>query len=394
MWAHGQLLGHRHRARRSGALAVAADQLAQAGGRPALPRLRRPGLRRRQDRRPRDRSRVPRARAWTSPGTRAGGEVVLPVYYFLAVRHRPRRGLRVARPPAARSAAADRSRPAQAVLLDYPMTGLPAPDPAGAAVELQVALRRPGEQPDDIRPLVGPSYLQRCARGSSTPATTCRCWRRTPPPAGRTAGLRAARGRRPPTAATLETVAPPWLRDTNLDPRLRVAAGLGAEVVRHNQDRYVESAWRQVGDVLAANALRRRGEFSLAASATLHRQVDLAAVGDRPRHLDRARPCARVRRAGPHDHRPPAAVAAAALHRVGRVPSSHSRAREGDGVACRGRAGGARRPLGGAAAAERRGRRSTRSTGSTRRASVWGAAAVPAILAAARPRAQPDRHDA
>ena len=62
------------------------------------------------------------------------------------------------------------------------------------------------------------------------------------------------------------------MRTTNLDPRLRVAAGLGGEVVRQNQDRYVEEAWRQVGDVLGANALRRRAEFSLAASATLHRK--------------------------------------------------------------------------------------------------------------------------
>src|SRR5207302_4505939 len=74
------------------------------------------------------------------------------------------------------------------------------------------------------------------------------------------------------TAATLTSTAPPWVRETNLDPRLRVAAGLGAEVVRGNQDRYVEAAWRQVGAVLAANALRRRAEFSLAASATLHRK--------------------------------------------------------------------------------------------------------------------------
>jgi len=34
----------------------------------------------------------------------------------------------------------------------------------------------------------------------------------------------------------------------------------------------LEEAWRQVGDVLGANNLRRRAEFSLAASATLHRK--------------------------------------------------------------------------------------------------------------------------
>jgi hypothetical protein len=45
---------------------------------------------------------------------------------------------------------------------------------------------------------------------------------------------------------------PRWLRDLNADPRHRAAAGLGAEVVRANQEDYVDAAWTQVGDVLAA----------------------------------------------------------------------------------------------------------------------------------------------
>jgi len=53
------------------------------------------------------------------------------------------------------------------------------------------------------------------------------------------------------TAANLPTSAPPWVRSINLDPRLRVAAGLGAQIVQRNQDRYLEEAWRQVGDVMA-----------------------------------------------------------------------------------------------------------------------------------------------
>ena len=63
---------------------------------------------------------------------------------------------------------------------------------------------------------------------------------------------------------------PPWLSDLNLDPRQRVAAGLGAEVVRRNQEHYMEEAWRQVGDVLAANRLRRRAEYSLGATRRLY----------------------------------------------------------------------------------------------------------------------------
>jgi hypothetical protein len=161
------------------------------------------------------------------------------------------------------------------LLLDYPMSGLPAPDPGGASLELQVALRPPGARPDDIQPLVGASYLdvlrsRLVDAGYDTSLLTTHP--DAPPPAvgppvyGQLAvGVTA-------TAAGLQTVAPPWVRAANLDPRLRVAAGLGGEVVRQNQDRYVEEAWRQVGDVLGANGLRRRAEFSLAASATLHRK--------------------------------------------------------------------------------------------------------------------------
>jgi hypothetical protein len=160
------------------------------------------------------------------------------------------------------------------LILDYPMTGLPAPDSDGAEVELQVALRPPGALLGDIRPLVGTNYLEALRSRlvdagydvsllTSNPDTAPAVG---PPVYGQLAVGASA------TAANLETVAPPWVRDANLDPRLRVAAGLGGEVVRQNQDRYVEEAWRQVGDVLDANALRRRGEFSMAASATLHRK--------------------------------------------------------------------------------------------------------------------------
>lgn len=46
---------------------------------------------------------------------------------------------------------------------------------------------------------------------------------------------------------------PRWLRDLNADPRHRAAAGLGMQIVRAFQEEYVNEAWAQVGDVLAAN---------------------------------------------------------------------------------------------------------------------------------------------
>ncbi len=43
-----------------------------------------------------------------------------------------------------------------------------------------------------------------------------------------------------------------WLDDLSLQPRYRLAAGWGAEVVRQNQDEFMQAAWEQLGDVLAA----------------------------------------------------------------------------------------------------------------------------------------------
>lgn len=44
-----------------------------------------------------------------------------------------------------------------------------------------------------------------------------------------------------------------WLRQLNLDPGNRAAAGLGAQVVRQNQETFMEYAWQQVGEILEAN---------------------------------------------------------------------------------------------------------------------------------------------
>ncbi len=44
-----------------------------------------------------------------------------------------------------------------------------------------------------------------------------------------------------------------WLSELNLDPKNRAAAGLGATVFKENQDAYMEMAWKQVGEVIAAN---------------------------------------------------------------------------------------------------------------------------------------------
>ncbi|PTR10556.1 hypothetical protein C8R32_10183 [Nitrosospira sp. Nsp5] len=43
-----------------------------------------------------------------------------------------------------------------------------------------------------------------------------------------------------------------WVADLNLNPRYRGAAGYGAEVVRQNQESFVDAAWDQIGTILDA----------------------------------------------------------------------------------------------------------------------------------------------
>jgi hypothetical protein len=44
-----------------------------------------------------------------------------------------------------------------------------------------------------------------------------------------------------------------WVHELNLDPRFRVAAGLGTKVIQTNQEEYMNAAWEQVGKIIEAN---------------------------------------------------------------------------------------------------------------------------------------------
>jgi hypothetical protein len=63
---------------------------------------------------------------------------------------------------------------------------------------------------------------------------------------------------------------PLWFHDLNSDPRLRAGAGLGAEVVRRNDQQLMAEAWEQVEGILEANAEMRRAQASREASLRLH----------------------------------------------------------------------------------------------------------------------------
>ncbi|MER7755284.1 hypothetical protein [Kitasatospora sp. NPDC097643] len=61
-----------------------------------------------------------------------------------------------------------------------------------------------------------------------------------------------------------------WVHKLNLDPRYRVAANLGADVVRKRQEEFMAAAWAQVGEVLGANARIRAAQLAREVGAVLH----------------------------------------------------------------------------------------------------------------------------
>jgi hypothetical protein len=73
-----------------------------------------------------------------------------------------------------------------------------------------------------------------------------------------------------------------WVHELNLDPRHRTAAGFGTRVVQEHQETYMDAAWRQVGDVLAANAAIRRAQLAMHAATTLHRRSFVALASLEP----------------------------------------------------------------------------------------------------------------
>jgi hypothetical protein len=58
------------------------------------------------------------------------------------------------------------------------------------------------------------------------------------------------------------TARPPWFEDLNADPRLRVAASLGARVVQEDQPHLLAGAWAQVEGIREANAELRHAQLA------------------------------------------------------------------------------------------------------------------------------------
>jgi hypothetical protein len=72
-----------------------------------------------------------------------------------------------------------------------------------------------------------------------------------------------------------------WVRELNLDPRYRAAAGLGARVVRANQEEYMRLAWEGIGDVITINHKVRRAQLATKASASAYSRTVAALPAER-----------------------------------------------------------------------------------------------------------------
>jgi hypothetical protein len=190
------------------------------------------------------------APAWTANGP---DPLRLPVYYSwefatgpagdfetLVTRIRPR-----ALPP-------ESTHPAQ-LDLSAAGGGLPPLDPAtpGIVVGAESAMRLPG--PDAPPPWADDGrvpFQQALEHVLGTPPGTTL----TPPVYGQ---VQAGVAQLPADGEE-----PPWLRELNLDPRLRAAAAAGTRVVQDRQEELMASAWEQAGAVRQTNALLRQAQLA------------------------------------------------------------------------------------------------------------------------------------
>jgi hypothetical protein len=83
-----------------------------------------------------------------------------------------------------------------------------------------------------------------------------------------------------------------WVHRLNLDPRFRVPANYGVEIIEANAEEYLNYAWQQIGDVLQANQNIRRLHFATAASSRLYARHLINASADPARVLSLTAPVA------------------------------------------------------------------------------------------------------
>ncbi|MDQ3763211.1 MAG: hypothetical protein M3460_16685 [Actinomycetota bacterium] len=148
------------------------------------------------------------------------------------------------------------------------LPAIPPTDPA-AYLTMDGALRPRQGSPGTLAEV--PLDVQQRLRAALDAAAVQATSRATPGPTPTTSGLGppiygAWHARQHTVAADV----PVWLRELNLDPRTRAAAGLGAQIVRENQEQFMQWCWEQVEQILEANRLLSQARLSLDALSRVH----------------------------------------------------------------------------------------------------------------------------
>jgi hypothetical protein len=177
----------------------------------------------------------------------------LPVYYFWEFGTGPSGDFEsLVRRLAPRALPPETSQPAQ-LDVSAPGGGMAPLDPSapGSVVGLESAMRTPGPDPLPAWPdQTRVPFQQELERLLDTPPGDTL----TPPVYGQ---VHAGAAQLPADGEE-----PAWLRELNLDPRLRVAAAAGTRVIQDRQEELVAAAWEQAGAVRETNALLRQAQLA------------------------------------------------------------------------------------------------------------------------------------
>lgn len=73
-------------------------------------------------------------------------------------------------------------------------------------------------------------------------------------------------------SASVTPTATAWLDQLNLDPRWRIAAAFGTQVIQNHQEALMASAWEQAAELPIANQRMRQLQLSMAIGEVLHQQ--------------------------------------------------------------------------------------------------------------------------
>lgn len=84
----------------------------------------------------------------------------------------------------------------------------------------------------------------------------------------------------PETLDSKEYFYPRWFNTLNTDPRHRIAAGYGTAVVRDHQQRFMNSAWDQFGDLDGLNEYLNRMQLSQGVLSMRHEVLESYSPGD------------------------------------------------------------------------------------------------------------------